>query len=228
MMWSIQFPRPAGITGRYNSLYYAQCPEIRDGTDPDMRLSRWLAHPYTHAAALLLSLLAALAIVAFMVGTLEYTKTRGRLLLTAFLVAGYFMTTLAATAAPKEGAMRWLFTALLAWATLALFLLLLGLWATPGSNEFWKAAAGTTFLAFGMSFAGLALGLGSGGRPARLLAWVSAILAALMTMMTVLAIAFEIRAAAYWWTFGLLVVCWLGGSATLVAMRLWRKRSADR
>lgn len=189
-----------------------------------MRLPRWLGHPYTHAAALLLSLLAALAVVAFMVGTLEYTKMRGRLLLTALLVAGYFLATLAATGTPKDGAMRWLFAAILAWATLALFLLLLGLWATPDSNEFWKSAAGITFLAFGMSFTGLALGLGEGGRSARLLAWASATLAIMMTAMAVLGIALEIRAGSYWWAFALLVLFWLVESVALAAVRLrWQR-----
>ena len=192
-----------------------------------MRLPGWIGHPYTHAAALLLSLLAALAVVAFMVGTLEYTKMRGRLLLTALLVAGYFGTTLVATGTPKDGAMRWLFAAILAWATLALFLLLLGLWATPDSDEFWKSAAGITSLAFGMSFAGLALGMTSGMKPARILAWCSAILSMLMTAMTVLGIVVEISAALYWWAFGLIVVCWLGASAALVALRFWWRRNAD-
>ena len=193
-----------------------------------MRLPGWISHPYTHAAALLLSLLAALAVVAFMVGTLEYTKMRGRLLLTALLVAGYFLTTFVAAAVPRDSAaLRWLFAAILAWATLALFLLLLGLWATPDSDEFWKSAAGVTTLAFGMSFAGLALGLGSDGKPARILAWFSAILAALMTVMTVLGIAVEISAALYWWAFGLLIACWLSASAALVALRFWWRRNAD-
>ena len=192
-----------------------------------MKLPSWLGHPYTHAAALLLSLLAAVAVVAFMVGTLEYTKMRGRLLLSALLMAGYFLTTLIATGVPKDGAMRWLFAAIFGWATLALLLLLFGLWATPDSNEFWKSAAGITFVAFGMSFAGLALGLGSGIRSARILAWLSAILAALMTVMTVLGIAFEIGATPYWWGFVLPVMCWLGASVALMALRFWRRRNAD-
>ena len=219
---SIAFPQSAGIVGQ----------QYNNGRDVplrvlEMKLPGWLGHPYTHAAALLLSLMAALAVVAFMVGTLEYTKIRGRLLLTALLVAGYFLTTLVATATPKDGAMRWLFAATFGWATLALFLLLLGLWATPDSNEFWKSAAGVTFLAFGMSFAGLALGLGSGVRSARILSGLSAILAALMSVMTVLGIALEIGAGPYWWAFGLLVMCWLGASAALVALRFRRRRNTD-
>lgn len=192
-----------------------------------MRFSRWVAHPYTHAAALLLSLMAALAVVAFMVGTLEYTKTRGQLLLTTLLAAGYFLTTLAATAAPKDGAMRWFFAAVFAWATVALMLLLLGLWATPGSDEFWKSAAGATSLAFGMSFIGLSLGLGWRVGRASNLAWFSASLAASMTVMSVLAIGLEIRAALFWWVFALLAACWLGASAALVALRFRRRIKAE-
>lgn len=191
------------------------------------KLAEWTSRPQTHIVGLFLALMAALAVAAFMIATLEYTKMRGKLLLTAFLVAGYFVTTLASTATPKDGTVRWFFAVILAWATLALFLLLLGLWATPGSDEFWKSAAGITFLAFGMSFAGLALGLGSGVRQARTLAWVSAMLAALMTAMTVLGIALEIGAAPYWWVFVLLVLSWLGTSMSLVALRFWWRRNAD-
>ena len=192
-----------------------------------MKLSAWLAHPYTHAAALLLTLLAALAVVAFMVGTLEYTKTRGKLLLTALMVAGYLITTLVATGTPKHGAIRWLYASNLAWATLALFLLLLGLWATPGSDEFWKSAAGITFLAFGLSFAGLALGIGSGVKAARPLALASATLAVLMTAMSILGIALEVSATPYWWVFGMLAVFWLVATIALTAMRTWRGRNAE-
>ena len=192
-----------------------------------MKLPDWTGRPQVHAAGCLVSLLVALAIVAFAIGTLEYTKTRGKLLLTALLVAGYFLTTLIATGTPKDGAIRWLFPAIFAWATVALFLLLLGLWATPDSNEFWKSAAGITFLALGMSLTGLALGLGSSARPARIPAWLSASLAALMTVMAVLGIALEIGAALYWWAFVLLALCWLAASVALAAMWFWCGRNAN-
>ena len=192
-----------------------------------MKLPSWLVHPYTHVAALLLALLTALAVVAFMVGTLEYTKTRGKLLLTALMVAGYFLTTLVATGTPKDGAIRWLYASILAWATLALLLLLLGLWATPDSNEFWKSTAGITFLAFGLSLAGLVLGIGSGVRSARPLSWASATLAVLMTAMSILGISVEISAEPYWWVFSLLAVCWLVATSALAAVRFWRGRNPD-
>ena len=192
-----------------------------------MRLPRWLGHPRTHAAALLLSLLAALAVTAFMVGTLEYTKTRGRLLLTALMTAGYFLTMIVAAGTPKEGVAGRLYAATFGFATLALLLLLAELWVTPGSDGFWRAAAGVAFLALGMSFAGLALGLGAGGRGARALAWASVLMAAGLTAMTVLGIAAGIGMAAYWWGFGILAVCWLATSMALAATRLWRRRSVD-
>jgi hypothetical protein len=111
---------------------------------------------------------------------------------------------------------------------MALFLLLLGLWATPDSDEFWKSAAGLTFLALGMSLAGLALGLGSSIPAARILAWASATLAVLMTAMTVLGIALEISSAPYWWAFVLLALCWLTAGVAIAAVRLRRRRNVDR
>ena len=189
-----------------------------------MKIPGWLSHPYTHAAALLLSLLAALAVVAFMAGTFEYTKTRGKLLLTALLLAGYFLTMLIAAGIPREGVMRWLYAAVIALAALALFLLLLGLWATPDSGEFWKSAAIITSIALGLSLAGLAAGMGSSGWAARVLAWMSASLATLLTVMTALGIALAVKAAPYWWAFVLLALCWLAASIALAVGRLWRRR----
>ncbi len=174
-----------------------------------MKLPGWLGHPYTHASGAFLSLLCALAVVAFMVGTLEYTNLRGRLLLTALLVTGYFMTMLIATASPREGAMRWLYASSMGLASLALFLLLLGLWAAPDSDEFWKSAASICSLALGLSIAGLTLRLGAGSRLAGTLARVSAGLGLTLTAMTVLGIALGISTAFYWWTFALLSLGWL-------------------
>ena len=177
-----------------------------------MKLSRTLGHPYTHIAAMLLSLMAALAVVAFMVGTLEYTKVRGRLLLTALMVAGVI---------------RWLYVAIWGLATIALFLLLLGLWTTPDSNPFWKSAAGATFLAFGLSVAGLVLGQAKGEKLSGVLAWACAALSILMTAMIVLGIVFGIDAGTYWWAFGFLLLCWLVASITLTVTSLLQKRTSE-
>ena len=191
-----------------------------------MKLPGWLGHPYTHASGILLSLLGALAVVAFMLGTLEYTKLRGRLLLTALVLAGYLLTMLIATATPREGVMRWLYVLILGSATLALFLLLLGLWAAADSNEFWKSAASIAFLTLGLSITGLALGLGASFRSARMLSRVSAGLGLALTVITVLGIALGIGAPLYWWAFAILSLFWLVVSTVFVSVRLWRRRGA--
>ncbi len=188
-----------------------------------MKLPGWLGHPYTHASAMLLSLLAALAVLAFMAGTLEYTKTRGRLLLTALMVSGYFLSTLTATGAPNDRVSRWLYATIPGFATLALLLLLVGLWTTPDSNEYWKTAASITFLTLGMSLIRLGLRLGSAGKVARALTRASTMLTALLTAMTLLGIALEVKIALYWWGFALMSLCWLAVSVALAAVRLWRK-----
>ena len=189
-----------------------------------MKLPDWLGHPYTHAAGALLSLVAAVAIVAFMVGTLEYTKTRGKLLLTALLVGGFFLTALGGTAIPRTGIGRRLRPAAPAMASAALLLLLAGLWAGADSDGFWKAAACATVLSLGFVFTGAALARTSGYKFADLFATASAASALLITLMAVLGIALEIGAALYWWAFGLLFLCWLASTAGMGAARLWLKR----
>ena len=132
-----------------------------------MKLPAWLGHPYTHTAGVLLALMAAVAVVAFMVGTLEYTKTRGKLLLTALLVGGFFLTTLGGTAIPRSGLGRRLRPVAPVMALAALLLLMVGLWAGADSDGFWKAAACATVLSLGFVITGVALALGVGRKSYR-------------------------------------------------------------
>ena len=189
-----------------------------------MKLPGWLGHPYTHAAALLLSLLAALAVVAFMVGTLEYTKMRGRLLLTALLVGGFFLTTFGGTAIPRWGIGQYLHPAAPVMALAALLLLLVGLWGGADSDVFWKAAACATAVSLGFVLTGVAMARVSGDKLADIFATTSAASSLLLTLMAVLGIALEIRAALYWWAFGLLFLCWLASTAGMTVVLLWLNR----
>ena len=191
-----------------------------------MRLPRWTARPEAHAAGCLLALLAALAVVAFAIGTLEYTKTRGKLLLTALLVAGYFLTMIGATAMPRSGLGPWFRPLSFSAATLALVLMALGLWGTPDPDAFWKATASVTVLAMGLVAAGQALSRAEGRTAVRVAATGSATFSTALVAMGVLAIALEIGAAAYWWAYGLLAAGWVLAALALAALRLWRRRSA--
>ena len=189
------------------------------------RLSRWIGRPQTHIVGLFLSLMASLAVVAFAIATLEYTKTRGKLLLTAFLVAGYFVTMLAATGIPwRELGLR-LRPAAMAAASAALLLLLLGLWGTPDSNAFWKSAAIATLLALGLTLTGVTLARASGGKAAVMFAGIAAALSTMLAGMSAVGVALEIIAPVYWWVFVLLSLCWLAATIALMAARAWRRRA---
>ena len=191
-----------------------------------MKLPAWLGHPYTHTAGVLLALMAAVAVVAFMVGTLEYTKTRGKLLLTALLVGGFFLTTLGGTAIPRSGLGRRLRPVAPVMALAALLLLMVGLWAGADSDGFWKAAACATVLSLGFVITGVALARASGERVTDLFATTSASSSLFLTLMGVVGITLEIKAAFYWWPFGLLFLCWLAATTGMAVVRLWLGRKA--
>ena len=190
-----------------------------------MRLPEWTGRPQVHAAGCLLSLLAAVAVVAIAIGTLEYTKTRGRLLLTALLVAGFFLTMVAATTVPRSGPGPWFRPMAMGAAIVALAMMVLGLWGTPDSNAFWKATAMVTILSLGLVAAGQALSRGQGGVTVRGLSGTIAFLSALLTALAMLGVALEVTTPGYWWTFGLLGVCCFGSIIALAAAQLWRRRS---
>ena len=189
-----------------------------------MRLPEWVGRPQIHAAGCFLSVLAAIAVVAFAVGTLEYTKTRGKLLLTALLVAGFFLTLAGATAMPRSSVGPWFRPAAIGVAAAALLLMLTGLWGAPDSDAFWKATAIATLVAMGLVASGQALSRAGESGAVRRLLLSSAALSVLLTTMAALGIALEVMAGAYWWAFVLLAVAWLSLGVSLVILRLWRRR----
>ena len=193
-----------------------------------MKLTEWAGRPQTHILGLLVSLLAVLAVVGVMVGTLEYTNTRGRLLLTALMTGGYFLTSLLATAMPRTGAGRGLRPAALALAMAALLLLVSGVWLTPDSDGYWKATAIVTLLALGLAGSGLALTGGLNVREVRAFAWPSAALLALLTVLAGLGIGLEVRIPFYWWAFVLLALCWVAVSVAIPLAWYWRSRGRPR
>ncbi len=192
-----------------------------------MKLPVWAARPRTYAAGLLLSLLAAFGIAAFMIAAGEYTKTRGLLLLTALLLGGCFLGGLVASATPGDGAGRWLRPAALGTAAAATVMLLIGLWGAPGANGFWQAAGIITVLALGLVCGGPAWGLGRRGGPVRAPAYASAASAGLLALLAGWGIALEIRAAPYWWAFTLAALFWLAATAAIPAGWYWGSRGRD-
>ena len=193
-----------------------------------IRLSEWAGRPQVHIVGLFLSLMALIAVVAFAIGTLEYTKMRGKLMLTSFLVGGYFVTMLAATKIPSDGPRLRVRVAAQLLASTALFLLLLGLWGTPDSDGYWKATAIVTLLGIGMVFSGMVMRVGLASTRQRSLVGILTAVSMALTAMSAVAIAFEIAVASYWWIFGLLAAGWVAAAVALAATRLWERRTAGR
>ncbi len=219
---------PGGVAairwGRGYNVRHARLLRISRRRGARMKLIEWAGRPQTHIVGLFVSLLAVLTVVGVMLGTLEYTNTRGRLLLTALLTGGYFLTSLPATAMPRAGAGRGLRPAVLALAMAALLLLLSGLWLTPDSDGYWKATAIVTLLVLGLACSGLALTVGLKVRGGRAFGWATAVLMALLTALAGLGIALEIRISLYWWICVLLALCWVAVSAGIPLAWYWRGR----
>ena len=165
-----------------------------------------------------MSSIAAVLIVIAMVVLGEYTKNRGRMLLTALVLGAYFFASLgpvwSARRRPGSAVSEVALVATLA----ALLMLLAGIWGTPNSDAFWKSAAIVTLLALVLAY--LAVLDLTEGRLARSFA-VKAV--ALATGIACLGIAAGINWPPYWWVFTLSVMLWAGALLVPLAADLGRR-----
>lgn len=176
----------------------------------------------------LVSVLAAL-LVLVAIGVLgEYTKTLGRFLLTALLIAGYCVTSLGPAAltnrnvpriAPSIGSMM---------AGLAIVLLLAGVWGTPNSDGFWKATSIVTLLAVTIAYASWTHWLESPWRAARRAAKVSAMGAMAIVVMAGVGIALELKTPPFWWAFTLIALLGTASGVFVPLAVFWGRRNSNR
>lgn len=168
------------------------------------------------------SLTAAVLVVVAMVALAEYTKTRGRLLLTALVLAAYFFFSLGpvwlARRRPATRPKIIVSRVGLGAGGAALLLLITGIWGTPDSDAFWKSAAIVTLL--GLVLAYLAVVELKQGRLTRRLAVKAVSLAAFLAC---LGIAAEIKWPPYWWVFTLAVIVWAGALLAPAVLYLGRR-----
>ncbi len=182
--------------------------------------SRFLT-PKAYAIGFIASLLAAVLVVIAMVLLAEYTKTRGRLLLTALVLAAYFFSSLgpiwAAQRRSGSAAPRFAFVV----GAAALLLLLTGIWGTPNSDAFWKSTAIVTIIGLVLAYVAVVeLQQGSLTRPFAVKT------VALAAIMACLGIAAGINWPPYWWVFTLAVIVWAG--ALLVPLAHYLRRRIQR
>ena len=161
--------------------------------------------PKSFAVGFVVSSVVAVLIVIAMIVLGEYTKTRGRFLLTALFFEGYFFCSLGpawvAERRPESSVSR----LALAAAAIALLLLLAGIWGTPNSDAFWKSTAIVTTLALVLAY--LAVVDVEAGRLARSFQ-VKAV--AVATVTGCFGIAAGINWPPYWWVFTLMFLVWIG------------------
>lgn len=178
--------------------------------------------PRSYGVGFLTSSVVAVLIVIAIVILGEYTKTRGRFLITALIVEGYFFCSLGPlwvaerrpdSLVPRVG---------LAAAVASLLLLLTGIWGTPNSDAFWKSTAIVTILALVLAY--LAVVDVQRGRLTRSFPVKAVTVAAIMACF---GIAAGINWPPYWWVFTLAVLVWVGALAVppvgYLGMRMVRR-----
>ena len=183
--------------------------------------SRIRIAPKKVLAVLLSSLAAAALVVVAMVLLGEYTKTRGRLLLTALSLAGFCVVALAPSALAQRDKYVLISAGGLVAAGLGFLLVTTGTWATPDSDAYWKAAGIVSVGAVSGSYLCWLL-LFEAGRPPARAAWRIALVAAgLVLVLTCLGIGLEVKTAAFWWMVTGLTTAQLAGGLAVPALDRW-------
>ena len=166
------------------------------------------------------SIMAVLIVIAIVVLG-EYTKTRGRFLLTALVLEGYFFTSLApAWVAELRPDSRVAKVALVA-AAAAILVLLTGIWGTPNSDAFWKSTAIITMLGLILSYASVV-----DVQPGRLAGSIQVKAIGLATVIAGVGIAGGINWPPYWWVFTLAALAW--GGTLLIPLGAYLRRRVQR
>jgi len=144
-------------------------------------------------------------IVIAMVVLGEYTKTRGRFLLTTLVLEAYFFCSLGPAWVVERRSESQLSQAALAAAVVALALLLIGIWGTPNSDAFWKSAAIVTILAVALAYLAVV-----DVEPGRLSGSFQVKAVSLTAGIACIGIAGGINWPPYWWVFTLAFLVWIG------------------
>ncbi len=173
--------------------------------------------PRTFLSGMLGALVAALLVIVAMVLLGEYTKTRGRLLLTFLVLASFCLSAIPSSALLQRGRLL-----PVAWTGLVasgggFVLVAVGIWATPESDAYWQSAAIVSIAAASTFQASWLLLLTPVRAFARVLLWAVMGVSLLAALLSVAGIIGEIRPAAYWWVVFLLGISGVVGSLALLA-----------
>ena len=173
--------------------------------------------PRTFLLGMLGALVADLLVIVAMVLLGEYTKTRGRLLLTFLVLAPFCLS-----AIPPSALLRRRRRLPVAWTGLVasdagFVLVAVGIWATPDPDAYWQTAVIVSIAAASAFQASWLLLLTPVRAFARRLLWAVMGVSLLAALLSVVGIIGEIKPAAYWWVVFLLVIAGIVGSLALLA-----------
>lgn len=187
---------------------------------------RALIAPRVIVAVMLAALAAALVVVLAMAILGEYTKLRGRLLLTASTLAWFSLVALGPSLLRQRGRYSWVAEAGLFSSLLGFLLVAGGTWATPGSDDYWKAAAIVSVLAVSLSYVCWVLLLRSRAMMVRAASRAAVAAASLSAVLAGLAIILEVKTSAFWWAFTVIITVQLGAGLVALALSWFGVRSA--
>ena len=186
------------------------------GAPPRIRIT-----PRAIFTALLISLAAAVLVVVATALLGEYTKTRGRLLFTALSLAGFCLLALAPSALAQRDRYAIVGVAAMAAASLGLLLVVVGTWATPAPDAYWKSTGIVSIVAVSVSYlSGLFL-LVLTSASALVARWVAIGAAGLVPVLAAVAIIVEIKEAAFWWVVSILIVAQIAGGIIAWTLNRW-------
>ena len=173
--------------------------------------------PRSFLLGMLGALVADLLVIVAMVLLGEYTKTRGRLLLTFLVLAPFCLS-----AIPPSALLRRRRRLPVAWTGLVasdagFVLVAVGIWATPDPDAYWQTAVIVSIAAASTFQASWLLLLTPVRAFARRLLWAVMGVSLLAALLSVVGIIGEIKPAAYWWVVFLLVIAGIVGSLALLA-----------
>lgn len=178
--------------------------------------------------ALLVSLAAALLVVVAMALLGEYTKTRGRLLLTALSVAGFCLLALAPATLSQRDKYGSIGAAGVAAASLGLLLVVVGTWATPTPDAYWKSTGIVSLVAASLSYLSGLLLLALTSAPALIARWAAIAAGGVVPVLAALAIILEIKTRAFWWVVSILVVAEIAGGFIAWTLHHWGPGAGQR
>ena len=189
---------------------------------------KFFLRPRTYLAGVAVSLAAALLVLLAMAVLGEYTKTRGRLLLTALSLAGFCVLAFPSAVLASRGRQAVLTVLGVSAAALGFALIVVGLWATPDSDAFWKAASIASIAAASIAYSCWVLSFRAQRLAARVAQYAALSVAALVLFLATLAIIVEIREPAYWWAVVLLIIAQALCALAAAAPARWTTDPADR